>query len=127
MNFNIKTGIRGNQTKIVENSDTAKQFGSGLAEVYATPAMIALMEKTAFTSIESLLPKGFSSVGIEINVQHLKASLPGAKITCESEIMSVDKKKIYFEISAYEKAGQIGKAKHTRYIINSDEFMNSLQ
>lgn len=127
MNFNINTGVRGNQTRIVKNSDTAKQFGSGLAEVYATPAMIALMEKTAFASIEPLLPKGFSSVGIDINVQHLKASLPGATIICKSEIINIDKKRIYFEISAYDNKEQIGKAKHTRYIINSAEFMSNLQ
>ena len=126
MNFDIKQGICGNQTIIVENSDTATQFGSGLAEVYATPAMIALMEKTAFTSVESLLPKGYSSVGIEINVKHFKASLPGATITCESEVINIDGKKLFFEISAHDKTGQIGKAKHTRYIINSDEFMDSI-
>lgn len=127
MDFNIKKGTQGNQTKIVEKKDTASQYGSGLANVFATPAMIALMEKTAFQSIESLLPKGFSSVGIEINVKHIKASLPGAIISCKSDVTNIDGKKVFFNITAFDENGQIGKAEHIRYIINSDEFIKNLR
>ena len=125
--MNIETGIKGHQTKIVEKKDTASQIGSGLAEVFATPAMIALMEQTAYKSIEDILPEEFSSVGIEINVKHIKASLPGAIITCKSEVTGVDGKKISFEITASDENGIIGTANHTRYIINSKEFMNKLK
>ena len=126
MNINKITGVIGHQTKIVEKKDTASQFESGLANVYATPAMIALMEKTAFKSIEHLLPDGYSTVGIFIKVQHLKASLPGAIITCKSEVIKTDGKKIFFEISAFDEKGIIGKSDHTRYLINSEEFIKSL-
>jgi predicted thioesterase len=126
MDFNIKKGIQGNQTKIVETKDVANQYGSGTLEVFATPAMIALMEITAFISIESILPKGYSSVGIEINVQHTKASLPGAIITCKSELVSINDKKVSFNILAFDESGLIGKAEHVRYIINAAEFMNKL-
>ncbi len=125
--MNIKTGIKGHQTKIVEKKDTATQIGSGLAEVFATPSMIALMEQTAYKSIEDILPEGYSSVGIEINVKHLKASLPGAIITCKSEINKIDGKKVSFEIIASDENGIIGTANHTRYIINSKEFINKLK
>lgn len=127
MNNYLSTGIQGHQTKIVEKKDTANHYGSGAAEVFATPALIALMEKTAFESIEALLPEGFSSVGIEINVQHSKASLPGAIITCKSELIRIDGKKVFFSILAYDEKGQVGKAEHTRYIINSEEFMKRLK
>ena len=60
MQIEIPVGLQGHETKIVEKKDTAKHYGSGLAEVFATPAMIALMEYTAFTSIEPFLPEGYS-------------------------------------------------------------------
>ena len=125
--MNITIGIKGNQTKIVEKKDTAAQIGSGLADVFATPAMIALMEQTAYKSIEDVLPEEYSSVGIEINVKHLKASLPGAIITCNSEITEIDGKKVSFEIKASDENGIIGTAHHVRYIINSEEFINKLK
>jgi fluoroacetyl-CoA thioesterase len=127
MEFKIEKGVQGHQTKIVELKDTAVSIGSGLAEVYATPSLVALMELTAFTSIEPFLGAGYSSVGIQINVQHKKASLPGAIITCQSEVSNVDGKKIYFTIKAYDEEGEIGYGEHIRYIINSDEFINRLK
>jgi predicted thioesterase len=126
MTFDSIKGTQGHQTKIVEKKDTANHFESGSTEVFATPALIALMEKTAFKSIDSMLPEGFSSVGISINIQHTKASLPGAIITCTSEVSAVEGKKVYFTISASDEKGIIGTAEHTRYIINSIEFMNRL-
>lgn len=124
--FNISLGILGNETKIVEKNDTALSIGSGLAEVYATPAMIALMEKTAFLSIEKHLPEGFSSVGMQIDVTHKKASLPGSIISCKSEVIKFEGKKVWFKIIASDEKGIIGTADHIRYIINSEEFMQAL-
>ncbi len=126
MDFNIKTGITRDEVKMVQKEDTAIVVGSGSAKVFATPAMIALMEKTAFLSIENLLPDGFSSVGIQINVTHKKASLPGAVINCISEITKVEGKKVHFYISATDEQGEIGTAEHIRYIINNKDFMDSL-
>ncbi len=126
MDVQIKVGLQGHQTKMVEKKDTAKSFGSGLAEVFATPALVALMELTAYTSIESLLPPGYSTVGIQINVQHKKASLPGAIITCKSEVTHIDGKKIFFNLMAWDENGEIGSAEHIRYLINSEEFVQKL-
>ena len=44
----LKSGIKGKETMIVDESNTAKTMGSGTLDVFATPAMTALMEKTAW-------------------------------------------------------------------------------
>lgn len=127
MVYNIKTDIKQEITKIVADKDTADAFGSGLAKVFSTPALVALMENTAYKSVENLLPEGFSTVGIEINVKHKKASLPGQKITCQSIITKVEGNKIFFNISAFDEKGEVGTASHIRYIINIEDFMNNLK
>lgn len=124
MKHKVTVDVRGIKTHIVKKKDTAKALGSGLADVFSTPALIALMENTAYSSIEAFLPEGYSSVGIEINVQHLKASLPGAVVCCESIVTKVDNKKIYFSLSVSDDKNLIGKGKHTRYIVNSKDFMS---
>ena len=43
----LKEGIKGTQEVVVSEENTAKTMGSGALDVFATPAMIALMEKTA--------------------------------------------------------------------------------
>jgi len=127
MGHKVIEGIQGFQTKIVEKKNTAKAFGSGLAEVFATPALVALMENAAFKSIDDYLPEGYSSVGIQINLSHIKASLPGAIISCNSTVSKVDGKKVYFTIEASDNIGPIGTAEHIRYIINSEKFIQKLQ
>jgi fluoroacetyl-CoA thioesterase len=127
MEFKIELGITGAETIIVEKKDTAKQYGSGLAEVFATPALVALMENTAYKSIEPFLPEGFSSVGIQINIQHKKASLPGSIISCRSEVVKFEGKKVYFALTANDEDGEISSGEHIRYIINSKEFIDRLK
>ena len=124
---NIKEDIKNELTKIVSDNDTAFFYGSGLAKVFSTPALVSFMENTAYTSVEDLLPEGFSTVGIEFNVKHKKASLPGQRIICKSVITKVDGKKIFFQISAFDEQGEVGTATHIRYIINIEDFMNNLK
>lgn len=127
MEHKVIVGTKGLVTKIVENADTALELGSGLAKVFATPALVALMENAAFKSIEPLLPEGFTSVGIQINIQHSKASLPGAIISCSSVVSVVDGKKIHFSIVASDNEGEIGSAEHIRFIVDANKFMERLQ
>ena len=44
----LKEGVKGTQEIMVTEENTAKVMGSGALDVFATPAMIALMEKTAW-------------------------------------------------------------------------------
>ena len=113
------------QTIIVQENQTATQFGSGLLPVFATPALVALMENTAMQLIE--LPEGSSSVGISINVKHLKASLVGESITCEATLIAIEGKKYTFNIIATDSSGDIiGTGNHERVVIDIERFMAKL-
>ena len=93
------------QTIQVYESQTAVHFGSGLLPVFATPALIALMENTAMQLI--VVPQGSSSVGIAINMQHLKASPVGAIIQCTATLTTIEGRKYSFRIQAMDEAGDI--------------------
>lgn len=113
------------QTIVVQSHQTASQYGSGLLPVYATPALIALMENTAMQLIE--LPDGSSSVGISINMQHLKASPVGAEIKCTATIISNEGRKYTFKIEATDMSGDlIGKAIHERVVVNIENFLSKI-
>ena len=47
----LETGIRGEQSVLVTAANTAKTMGSGTLEVFATPALVALAEKTCWMSV----------------------------------------------------------------------------
>ena len=126
MELNIPIGHTYEIELTVKKEHTALAYGSGLAEVFATPAMVAFMENAAYKSIEQFLPEGHSTVGMEINVKHLKATLPGKKLITKSKVTAVDGRKIYFEVEVYEGKDLAGKCTHDRFIINNEKFIRKL-
>lgn len=112
--------------KVVTQSDTAAYYGSGLLEVFATPGMIALMEQTAHLLAKSFLPEFQDTVGVEVNIKHLKASPLGAKVYAEAELISIEGKVLTFKVTAYDEKGVIGTGTHLRYIINPAKFLNKI-
>ncbi len=119
----LKPGIRNKTETIVTEELCANAWGSGGLQVYATPAMIALMENTAWASVEPCMEEGRSTVGTKLDVSHLSASPVGARITCESELVEADGRRLVFRVSASDDAGLIGEGMHERFIINTDKFM----
>ena len=100
MEFNLAPGIKGEKKISVTADKTATAYGSGTVDVFATPAMIALMEQTAMESVAPALPEAFVTVGTEVSVKHFKATFPGEVIVCHSELVQADGKKLVFEVEA---------------------------
>lgn len=120
----LTTGIKGRQETVVNNANTAKALGSGELEVFATPAMIALIEETAWKSVAHELSEGEGTVGTKLEVTHISASPIGAKVWCETELVSVDRRRLIFLASVYDENGKIGDGTHERFIINNEKFMD---
>lgn len=118
----MEIGIKGNCELVVTDEISAKTMGSGTLDVLATPAMVALMEKTAWTSIQDKLEEGSGTVGISMNITHDAPTPLGMKVHCESELIAVDGRKLTFKVEAFDEKGSIGKGKHERFIINSSKF-----
>lgn len=127
MDFKIPAGIRYDLEITVKPEDSAKSFGSGLVDVFATPAMIALMEKTALQSLTKYIPGGYTTVGAEINIKHLKPTAIGKKVRAESYLRSFDGRRLYFELHAWDEKGMIGIGTHTRVVVKKEEFKEKLK
>ncbi|MFQ9892036.1 MAG: thioesterase family protein [Emergencia sp.] len=118
----LETGIKGTQQVKVTEENTAIAMGSGTLRVFATPAMIALMEETAWKSVADVLEEGCGTVGIQLNVDHLSATPLGMMVRCESELTEIQGKKLIFKVAAYDEAGLIGEGTHERFIVANEKF-----
>jgi len=126
MNHNLEVGISFIAEKIVTESDTAAAMGSGSVTVFATPAMILLMELAARNAVQAILPDGITTVGTVVNVQHLAATPLGAKVTATAILRQIDGRKLTFEVEASDESSIIGKGIHERVIIDIERFMAKL-
>ena len=119
-------GLCHSETLVVEHKDTAAVYGSGALEVFATPAMIALMEKTCLESVAGKIGNGNTTVGIAVNIKHLKASPVGATIRCDAKLIEVDRRRLVFEVQCFEDDVLIGEGIHERFVVDSAKFMGKL-
>lgn len=110
----------------VSMEKSAIHIGSGDLEVYSTPSMIALMEKTSRLSVAPFIDQEDSTVGGFISISHLRPTAIGKKVRCRSRISEVKEKKIEFEVEVYEGETCIGKGSHIRFIIHKTTFMKRL-
>ena len=119
----ITLGKTGTTSTLVTDSNTARAVGSGDLDVYATPMMIALMESAACKCLSDCLDVGQTSVGNSVNVEHIAASMIGARITATATIDYVFGRKIEFSVTTNDGNHEIGKGKHTRTIVDIERFM----
>ncbi|MCE5329092.1 thioesterase family protein [bacterium] len=124
-NFNLQIGLNGQAIANVTEENTALKFGSGVVGVFATPAMIGLMENAAINAIDTLLPDGYASVGTYIEVKHLAASPIGMIIMAKAELIEINGKKLKFKVEAFDEVEKIGEGIHFRYIIKLEDFINT--
>lgn len=118
----ITTGIKAQQTLTITPELTAAHVGSGLAAVFATPMMVALMEKTCAESVAPLLAENESTVGTHIDIAHCAATPVGMTVRCESELVEVDRRRLVFKVAAWDEVELIGQGTHERFIVDNAKF-----
>lgn len=123
----LNIGLSHTSITTVNNSNTARTYGSGGLDVFATPAMIGLMENAAMTAVENDLPEGSSTVGAHISTSHIKPSKLGVTIKATAVLEEIDGRKLTFKVSACDDEGIIGEGTHIRYIVDIERFMAKLK
>lgn len=115
---------------IVTDEKTAKAVGSGGLEVLATPALIALAEKTAYESVVPYLEEGQGTVGTNIDIKHIAATPVGMRVVCETELIEFDAsnpRRLLFSVNVYDEVEKIAEGTHERFVINNDKFMGKAE
>lgn len=118
----IVPGLVGEQETKVEPGNTAKHLGSGQVSVFATPEMIRLMERAAVRAVDSLLPDGYHTVGVHVDVRHLAATPLGMTVRARAELVEVDGRKLTFRVEAFDDVEKVGEGRHGRMIIDLAKF-----
>ncbi|MEG1580057.1 MAG: thioesterase family protein [Bacteroidaceae bacterium] len=120
----MKIGLTHTSSTTVDETNTAQALGSGDMEVFATPAMIALMENAAMLSVFQSLPKGSTTVGAAIDAKHSRPSKIGAEIRATATLINIEGRKLTFRIKAEDSKEMIGEATHIRYIVDRERFLS---
>lgn len=123
----LETGIKGTASLVVDESKLAINVGSGNVELLSSPIMIALMEKACWTGVAPYLDSGFGTVGILVNVKHVRPTPLGMKVTAQAELIEVHGKRLVFQVTASDERGLIGEGTHERAIVEEIPFQEKVK
>lgn len=119
----LEVGMKHSVELVVDKSKTAAAAGSGGLEVFGTPYMIALMECTCKELAQKELDDSQGTVGISISTNHKAATPMGMKVTCEAELVEVDRSRLVFNVVCSDEMDVIGEGQHQRFIIDNEKFL----
>lgn len=123
----LKVGLSAEVSEFVTEQLTAASVKSGLVSAYATPAMCALMENASITALKSALPKGQTSVGVQVCINHIAATPVGVRVRARAEVITVEGRKIVFKVEAWDPKEKIGEGTHTRMLVDAARFKEKFE
>jgi len=112
MSANLSIGMTGEKTEVVTHDNTAVKYGSGSISVYATPAMVGLMEGACIRAIDPHLAEGTSTVGIDLKIKHTAATPVGMTVRA---------------VKAFDDKEQVGSGTHERFIVTVQKFLQKVE
>lgn len=120
----LMIGAKGIFEQLVTEQLLAKAVGSGSVAVFATPMMIAGLEKAAAESVQPMLEPGKTTVGTRMEVTHEAATPAGMRVRFETELtgISPNGRLLTFAVAAYDEAGLIGRGSHQRAVVDAARF-----
>lgn len=118
----LEVGLQMTISEKVTPQNTAAALGSGGLEVYATPAMALLMEKTCYLCAQGGLEDGLTTVGTALDIQHLSATPVSMEVVCACTLTAVDGRALQFEVTCSDAAGVIGRGVHSRFVVDGAKF-----
>lgn len=124
---NIKPGISAETMIEVKEEALASSWGSGIVEVFSTPAMIGLMENAAEKAVRSFLDEGETTVGTRVEVKHLAPTPKGMKVKASATLLKVEGRRLVFKVEAWDEVERIGEGEHERFVVDRNRFMNRVQ
>ncbi|MFH5836175.1 thioesterase family protein [Proteiniclasticum sp. C24MP] len=122
----LRPGMVYEHSRTVTDKDTAEAHGSGDLAVYATPALVALMEYAAKELVKPRLSEGETTVGVRMEVSHLKATAVGSEVRARAVLLEAEGRKLSFRMEAYDGEILIGEALHERVMVDAERFMRKI-
>lgn len=118
----IRIGAVREEVLEVDDRVAIRFLGLEGPRVLSTPQMIGFMEKVSRDLLFEMLEPGKDSVGTVVNIKHLGAAPMGTKVTFRSKLVSVEDRRVNFEVEAFDAMEKIGEGTHERFIITVANF-----
>lgn len=123
----LQPGLSAEVQTVVSSANTAQALGSGAVPVFATPALVALLEQAAVVALAPALPPGQTSVGVRVDVQHLAATPIGMTVRGQATLVAIEGRRLTLAVAAYDDVEQVAAGTHERVLVDIERFLARVQ
>lgn len=121
-----RIGAVGELRFTVESKHAIHFSSEGMPPVLSTPHLIWFLEHAAREVLLPLQEPGESSVGTEIELQHLAPTPLGQVVRCVARVANVDGPKVAFHLEAHDERELIAKGFHRRLVVEAERFAHAV-
>ena len=90
--------------------------------VLSTPWLIWFLEQAGRAALSELLEDHETTVGVQIDVEHLAPTPLGEEVTCVARVINTDGPVVTFQIEANDEHEKIARGLHRRRVIDIARF-----
>ena len=126
-NHALQPGLTGTADLVVSDSHTARNMGSGRMPVFATPAMVALMEAAAQRAVDPILSDNQQTIGTHLDIRHDGATPIGMRVEARATLAAINGRLLTFHLTVRDEREMIGEGTHQRAITNTASFERLLR
>jgi len=119
----VKPGLSAEVSLVVSDADTAIAIRSGDVPVLATPRVVALCEEAAVKALVGALGPDETSVGMQVQLDHLAPTAVGHTVTAEATVEKVNGRRVVFTVSVNDERGLVAVGRVTRVVVNVERFL----
>lgn len=119
----IEPGLQKTARYTVTEEMTASDLGSGEVSLLGTPALVALVERTAMASVNPALEEGATTVGARVELDHVAPTLVGATVSVTTRLDEVDGRRLWFSVEVTDDGGTVSTGRHLRVVVDRERFL----
>jgi len=122
----LKPGQTATRSVTVAPEHFASKIVIGTPDVFSTPALGALVEKTAAEWVGEHLDATQMTVGAQIVINHTAATPEGLTVTATVTLAAVEGRKLDFTWTASDGVDEVGNGTHQRFVVDRPRFEQRL-
>lgn len=122
MKRNPRTGETGELSFVVTEQHVIDFADDQMPAVLSTPWLIWFLEHAAREAILPLLEANESTVGVQVDMEHLAPTPLGQEVTCKARVISCDGRLITLHFEAHDQHERIARGIHKLQVIHCERF-----
>ena len=119
-----KVGTVGEVRFTVELKHAIDFVDDQMPAVLSTPWLIWFLEHAAREAVLPCLESGESTVGTQVDIEHLAPTPLGLKVTCRARVIHTDMPVVSLQLEARDEQELIARGFHKLRIISCERFAN---